>query len=187
VLPVSGGEGASCSGPSRAQGCLPLARGLVLQALLTWPLPRLGGHCAGCAQGTEAADGVSEPDAVAGICCGTADRPLWSAEFGVKPDAAGPRLAAERFLFRCVVWKSLGTAEQMRHGRAAARLERAAGIEPASLAWKAKVLPLHNARVWLRLSSQLGGFQDDFALASYFSACSCAARFRARMCCGRGC
>ena len=25
-------------------------------------------------------------------------------------------------------------------------LERAAGIEPASLAWKAKVLPLHNAR-----------------------------------------
>ena len=26
------------------------------------------------------------------------------------------------------------------------RLERAAGIEPASLAWKAKVLPLHNAR-----------------------------------------
>jgi hypothetical protein len=26
-------------------------------------------------------------------------------------------------------------------------LERAAGIEPASLAWKAKVLPLHNARV----------------------------------------
>ncbi len=28
-------------------------------------------------------------------------------------------------------------------------MERAAGIEPASLAWKAKVLPLHNARaVW---------------------------------------
>jgi hypothetical protein len=27
-----------------------------------------------------------------------------------------------------------------------ANLERAAGIEPASLAWKAKVLPLHNAR-----------------------------------------
>jgi hypothetical protein len=27
-------------------------------------------------------------------------------------------------------------------------LERAAGIEPASLAWKAKVLPLHNARAW---------------------------------------
>lgn len=26
-------------------------------------------------------------------------------------------------------------------------MERAAGIEPASLAWKAKVLPLHNARV----------------------------------------
>ena len=26
-------------------------------------------------------------------------------------------------------------------------LERRAGIEPASLAWKAKVLPLHNARV----------------------------------------
>ena len=26
------------------------------------------------------------------------------------------------------------------------KLERAAGIEPASLAWKAKVLPLHNAR-----------------------------------------
>ena len=26
-------------------------------------------------------------------------------------------------------------------------LERAAGIEPASLAWKAKVLPLHNARL----------------------------------------
>ena len=25
-------------------------------------------------------------------------------------------------------------------------LERAAGIEPASLAWKARVLPLHNAR-----------------------------------------
>ena len=25
-------------------------------------------------------------------------------------------------------------------------MERAAGIEPASLAWKAKVLPLHNAR-----------------------------------------
>ena len=25
-------------------------------------------------------------------------------------------------------------------------LERAAAIEPASLAWKAKVLPLHNAR-----------------------------------------
>ena len=28
-------------------------------------------------------------------------------------------------------------------------MERAAGIEPASLAWKAKVLPLHNARVVL--------------------------------------
>jgi hypothetical protein len=26
------------------------------------------------------------------------------------------------------------------------KVERAAGIEPASLAWKAKVLPLHNAR-----------------------------------------
>ncbi len=26
------------------------------------------------------------------------------------------------------------------------RVERAAGIEPASLAWKARVLPLHNAR-----------------------------------------
>ncbi len=26
-------------------------------------------------------------------------------------------------------------------------LERATGIEPVSLAWKAKVLPLHNARV----------------------------------------
>ncbi len=25
-------------------------------------------------------------------------------------------------------------------------LERATGIEPVSLAWKAKVLPLHNAR-----------------------------------------
>jgi hypothetical protein len=25
-------------------------------------------------------------------------------------------------------------------------MERAAGIEPASLAWKARVLPLHNAR-----------------------------------------
>ena len=33
-------------------------------------------------------------------------------------------------------------------------LERAAGIEPASLAWKAKVLPLHNARaVCPRLNS----------------------------------
>ena len=29
-------------------------------------------------------------------------------------------------------------------------LERAAGIEPASLAWKARVLPLHNARDLLR-------------------------------------
>ena len=26
-------------------------------------------------------------------------------------------------------------------------MERATGIEPVSLAWKAKVLPLHNARV----------------------------------------
>ena len=35
-------------------------------------------------------------------------------------------------------------------------LERAAGIEPASLAWKAKVLPLHNARAsshWLNLEN----------------------------------
>ena len=28
-------------------------------------------------------------------------------------------------------------------------MERAAGIEPASLAWKAKVLPLHNARIMM--------------------------------------
>lgn len=33
-------------------------------------------------------------------------------------------------------------------------LERAAGIEPASLAWKAKVLPLHNARTVLRCLAQ---------------------------------
>ena len=30
------------------------------------------------------------------------------------------------------------------------RMERAAGIEPASLAWKARVLPLHNARAVIR-------------------------------------
>ncbi len=31
-------------------------------------------------------------------------------------------------------------------------LERAAGIEPASLAWKAKVLPLHNARLQVAIT-----------------------------------
>ena len=35
-------------------------------------------------------------------------------------------------------------------------LERAAGIEPASLAWKAKVLPLHNARAACLLAPQNG-------------------------------
>ena len=35
-------------------------------------------------------------------------------------------------------------------------LERAAGIEPASLAWKAKVLPLHNARADIGLLHRFG-------------------------------
>ena len=39
-------------------------------------------------------------------------------------------------------------------------MERAAGIEPASLAWKAKVLPLHNARsVWSASISLVFGRQ----------------------------
>ena len=32
-------------------------------------------------------------------------------------------------------------------------LKRAAGIEPASSAWKAEVLPLHNARMGIRILS----------------------------------
>lgn len=41
-------------------------------------------------------------------------------------------------------------------------MERAAGIEPASLAWKAKVLPLHNARAADALSiSHTDGRQDN--------------------------
>ncbi len=39
-----------------------------------------------------------------------------------------------------------GVANPIKNGQEN-RLERAAGIEPASLAWKAKVLPLHNARI----------------------------------------
>ena len=35
-------------------------------------------------------------------------------------------------------------------------LERATGIEPVSLAWKAKVLPLHNARADLSLALYRG-------------------------------
>ena len=46
-------------------------------------------------------------------------------------------------------------------------LERAAGIEPASLAWKAKVLPLHNARAlshWLnRENVAVNPEHEDFA------------------------
>ena len=38
-------------------------------------------------------------------------------------------------------WRGRERAERLE------RLERAAGIEPASSAWKAEVLPLHNARV----------------------------------------
>ncbi len=44
------------------------------------------------------------------------------------------------------------------------RLERAAGIEPASLAWKAKVLPLHNAR------AALGAYSDQI-VSSRWNTC----------------
>ena len=41
-------------------------------------------------------------------------------------------------------------------------LERAAGIEPASLAWKAKVLPLHNARAaFARYAEPNGSSRQD--------------------------
>ncbi len=41
-------------------------------------------------------------------------------------------------------------------------MERAAGIEPASLAWKAKVLPLHNARVvWDRYSDMIRSSRQE--------------------------
>ena len=46
-------------------------------------------------------------------------------------------------------------------------MERAAGIEPASLAWKAKVLPLHNARS-TRLTLRTRPFQGQ-ALAQQFT------------------
>jgi hypothetical protein len=42
-------------------------------------------------------------------------------------------------------------------------LERAAGIEPASLAWKAKVLPLHNARDIRDLAHIFQPFGTDLA------------------------
>ena len=45
-------------------------------------------------------------------------------------------------------------------------LERAAGIEPASLAWKAKVLPLHNARALDGANLRLKARQDDEAKSS---------------------
>ena len=50
-------------------------------------------------------------------------------------------------------------------------MERAAGIEPASLAWKAKVLPLHNARavkdygcVCLRVLGRTWHISDDVVI-----------------------
>ena len=45
-------------------------------------------------------------------------------------------------------------------------LERAAGIEPASLAWKAKVLPLHNARDACGVALFVGVLQDHFGTMS---------------------
>ena len=45
-------------------------------------------------------------------------------------------------------------------------VERAAGIEPASLAWKAKVLPLHNARaVDYHLCHSISGVKVGPAIA----------------------
>jgi hypothetical protein len=43
-------------------------------------------------------------------------------------------------------WGCLRQKTSDRGHRTSKEMERAAGIEPASLAWKAKVLPLHNAR-----------------------------------------
>ena len=54
------------------------------------------------------------------VCCGVADVFILLASHSVKP---------------------------LRRNAFSKFLERATGIEPVSLAWKAKVLPLHNARV----------------------------------------
>ena len=56
---------------------------------------------------------------------------------------------------------TLSTVDSPGCGKAG-RLERAAGIEPASLAWKAKVLPLHNARVvFARYAEPNGSSRQD--------------------------
>jgi hypothetical protein len=52
-------------------------------------------------------------------------------------------------------------------------LERAAGIEPATLAWKARALPLCNARVSHRLGWRLPGSLFGHALPEQREARSC--------------
>ena len=46
----------------------------------------------------------------------------------------------------CSTTEPHGQREQRSHKKQTARLERETGIEPASLAWKAKVLPLNYSR-----------------------------------------
>ena len=50
-------------------------------------------------------------------------------------------------------------------------LERETGIEPASLAWKAKVLPLNYSRPGKQTLVEEAGFEPAYALAGRFTVC----------------
>lgn len=59
---------------------------------------------------------------------------------------AGQKMQETEFLTIPAPFAAFRPAGHSRTGVPGDVLERAAGIEPASLAWKARVLPLHNAR-----------------------------------------
>ena len=74
------------------------------------------------------------------------------------------------------VFKPLPTSERMSSLLLSPEeLERETGIEPASLAWKARVLPLNYSRTGLLAQASLlveeAGFEPAYALAGRFTVC----------------